>query len=116
MSTFDYSKTSSNLNANPDLTKGVVAQESTQDILLNDTSKFIYFAFPSGWGDLTSIRDLATTFEYLGSSPAFISYSMANQSGSATTPWANQTYTVYQYYRNYPNGTDVNSKTYRFTF
>jgi hypothetical protein len=116
MSTFDYSKTSSNLNTNLDLTKGVVAQESTQDILLNDTGKFIYFAFPSGWGDLTSIRDLSTNFEYLGSSPAFISYSMANQSGSAATPWANQTYTVYQYYANYPNGTNVNSKTYRFTF
>ena len=116
MSTFDYSKTSSNLNANLDLTKGVVAQESTQDILLNDTSSFIYFAFPSGWGDLASIRDLSTNFEYLGSSPAFISYSMANQSGSVTTPWANQTYTVYQYYANYPNGTNVNSKTYRFTF
>jgi hypothetical protein len=116
MSAFDYSKTSSNLNASLDLTKGVVAQESTQDILLNDTGKFIYFAFPSGWNDLASIRDLSTNFEYLGSSPAFISYSMANQSGSAATPWANQTYTVYQYYANYPNGTNVNSKTYRFTF
>jgi hypothetical protein len=116
MSAVDYSVNPGNLESNGDLTKNVVAQESTQDVLLNDTSKFIYFAFPNDWADLTSIRDLGTNFEYLGSSPAFISYSMANQSGSATAPWSNQTYTVYQYYRNYPNGTDVNSKTYRFTF
>ena len=116
MSTFDYSKTSSNLDANPDLTKGVVAQESTQNILLDGLKKYIYFAYPDDWGTLESIRDLSTNFEYLGSSPAFINYTLNNQSGSVTTPWDNQLYRVYQYYANYPNGTNVNSKTYRFTF
>jgi len=116
MSTFDYSKTSSNLDANSDLTKGVVAQESTQDILLNGLKKYIYFAYPDDWGTLESIRDLSTNFEYLGSSPAFTNYTLNNQSGSVTTPWDNQVYRVYQYYANYPNGTNVNSKTYRFTF
>lgn len=116
MSIFDYSKTSSNLDANVDLTKGVVAQGSTQDILLNDLKKYIYFAYPDDWGTLSSIKDLNTGFEYLGSSPAFTNYTLSNQSGSVTAPWSNQTYRVYQYYANYPNGTNVNSHTYRFDF
>jgi len=116
MSTFDYSKTSSNLNANIDLTKGVVAEGSTQDILLNGLKKYIYFAYPDDWGTLTSIKDLNTGFEYLGSSPAFTNYILPNQSGSTSNPWGGINYRVYQYYANYPNGTNVNSHTYRFDF
>ncbi len=116
MSTVDYSTTQGNLESNGDLTKDVVAQESTQDVLLNDTNKFIYFAYPDVWGTLTSIKDLTTGFEYLGSSPAFTNYIMPNQSGSTSAPWAGIDYRVYQYYRNYPNGTNVNSRTYRFAF
>jgi hypothetical protein len=116
MSTVDYSTSPGNLESNIDLTKDVVAQESTQDILLNGINKFIYFAYPDSWGSLTSIKDLNTGFEYLGSSPAFTSYIMSSQSGSVSAPWAGVDYKVYQYYANYPNGTDVNSKTYRFTF
>ena len=116
MSTFDYSKTSSNLNSNIDLTKGVVAEGSTQDILLNGLKKYIYFAYPNDWGTLTSIKDLNTGFEYLGSSPAFTNYILPNQSGSTSNPWGGIDYRVYQYYANYPNGTNVNSHTYRFDF
>jgi hypothetical protein len=117
MSTVDYSTAlTNNLESNIGLTKDVVAQESTQDVLLNDTNKFIYFAYPNDWGFLTSIKDLNTGFEYLGSSPAFINYTMSNQSGSSSAPWFGQTYRVYQYYANYPNGTNVNSHTYRFDF
>ena len=41
---------------------------------------------------------------------------MHNQSGSIFAPWAGINYKVYQYYANYPNGTNVNSHTYRFAF
>jgi hypothetical protein len=116
MSTVDYSTSPNNLESNVDLTKDVVAKKSTQDILLNGVSKFIYFAFPDNWGSLSSIKDLNTGFEYLGSSPAFINYIMPNQSGSVSAPWVGIDYKIYQYHANYPNGTNVNSHTYRFTF
>ena len=116
MSTVDYSTAPDNLESNTFLTKSVVAEGSTQDIFLNGTSSFIYFAYPNDWAALTSIKDLNTGFEYLGSSPAFTNYTMSNQSGSVTAPWGNQIYRVYQYYANYPNGTNVNSHTYRFDF
>ena len=115
MSTADYSTSPGNLASNTQLTTLVKGKEA-QDLLLNGTSKFIYFAYPSSYGFLSSIKDLSTNIEYLGSSPSFISYTMSNQSGSSSTPWFGQTYRVYQYYANYPNGTDVNSRTYRFTF
>jgi hypothetical protein len=116
MSTVDYSTSlTSNLASNNQLTT-LVEAEGTKDLLLNNTNRFIYFAYPSSYGFLSSIKDLSTNFEYLGSSPAFINYTMTNQSGSTTAPWFGQTYRVYQYYANYPNGTDVNSRTYRFTF
>jgi hypothetical protein len=115
MSTVDYSTFPDNLASNIELTL-LEEGEGTKDLLLNDTNKFIYFAYPSSYGLLTSIKDLNTGFEYLGSSPAFTNYTMLNQSGSTATPWFGQTYRVYQYYANYPNGTNVNSHTYRFTF
>jgi hypothetical protein len=116
MSTVDYSTANNNLESNTFLTKSIVAQESTQDVFLNGTSSFIYFAYPNDWGPLSSVKDLTTGFEYLGSSPAFIDYIMPNQSGSTSAPWAGIDYRVYQYYRNYPNGTNVNSRIYRFAF
>jgi hypothetical protein len=117
MSTTDYSTSlTSNLASNTQLTTLVEAEGNFKDLLLNNTNRFIYFAYPSSYGFLSSIKDLSTNFEYLGSSPAFINYTMGSQSGSAATPWFGQTYRVYQYYANYPNGTDVNSRTYRFTF
>jgi hypothetical protein len=117
MSTIDYSTSlTSNLASNTQLTTLVEAEGNFKDLLLNNTNRFIYFAYPSSYGFLSSIKDLSTNFEYLGSSPAFINYTMSSQSGSATAPWFGQTYRVYQYYANYPNGTDVNSRTYRFTF
>jgi hypothetical protein len=116
MSTTDYSTSlTSNLASNTQLTT-LVEAEGTKDLLLNNTNRFIYFAYPSSYGFLSSIKDLSTNFEYLGSSPAFINYTMSSQSGSAAASWFGQTYRVYQYYANYPNGTDVNSRTYRFTF
>lgn len=118
MTTIDYSTAPGNLESAflaGELEKSVVANESTQNITLNDTEKFIYFAYPNNWGLLSSIVDTDTDFEYLGASPAFTNYTMSNQSGS-TAPWGNQIYRVYQYDRNYPNGTTVNNTIYRFTF
>lgn len=118
MTTIDYSTAPGNLESAflaGELEKSVVANESTQNITLNDAEKFIYFAYPNNWGLLSSIVDTDTDFEYLGASPAFTNYTMSNQSGS-TAPWGNQIYRVYQYDRNYPNGTTVNNTIYRFTF
>jgi hypothetical protein len=116
MSTIDYSTSlTSNLASNTQLTT-LVEAEGTKDLLLNNTNRFIYFAYPSSYGFLSSIKDLSTNFEYLGSSPAFTNYTMSGQSGSSSTPWFGQTYRVYQYYANYPNGTTVNNRIYRFTF
>jgi len=121
MSTIDYSTNPGNLESaflDGELEKTVIAEGSTQNLLLNDTNKFIYFAYPEDWGYLlSSILDTATNIEYLPPTlPTFISYTMPNQSGSAATPWNNQVYRVYQYYANYPNGTNVNSHIFRFTF
>jgi hypothetical protein len=115
MSTVDYSTSPDNLASNVQLTT-LIEAKGTKDLLLNGTNKFIYFAYPSSYGFLNSIKDLSTNFEYLGSSPAFTNYTIGSQSGSVAAPWFGQTYRVYQYYANYPNGTDVNSRTYRFTF
>ena len=116
MSSVDYLASSSlNLFSNGELT-ALIEGKGTKNLLINGSNKFIYFAYPSDYGLLSSIIDTTYTYEYLGSSPAFTYYNMNNQSGSVTAPWAGQTYTVYQYDRNYPNGTDVNSRVYRFTF
>jgi len=121
MSTIDYSTNPGNLESaflDGELEKTVIAEGSTQNLLLNGTSKFIYFAYPDDWGyPLSSILDTSTNIEYLPPTlPTFVSYSMNNQSGSTTAPWSNQVYRVYQYYANYPNGTNVNSHIFRFTF
>ena len=121
MSTIDYSTNPGNLESaflDGELEKTVIAEGSTQNLLLNGTSKFIYFAYPDDWGyPLNSILDTSTNIEYLPPTlPTFVSYSMNNQSGSTTAPWSNQVYRVYQYYANYPNGTNVNSHIFRFTF
>lgn len=116
MSSIDYLTSSSlNLFSNGELT-ALIEGKGTKNLTLNGTSSFIYFAYPSDYGLLSSIIDTTYTYEYLGSSPAFTYYNMNNQSGSVTAPWAGQTYTVYQYDRNYPNGTDVNNRIYKFTF
>jgi hypothetical protein len=116
MSSVDYLATRSlNLFSNGELT-ALIEGKGTKNLTLNGQGKFIYFAYPSDYGLLNSIIDTTYTYEYLGSSPAFTYYTMNNQSGSVTAPWAGQTYTVYQYDRNYPNGTDVNNRIYRFIF
>jgi hypothetical protein len=115
MSSVDYISSPGNLFSNGELT-ALIEGKSTKDLTLNGSNKFIYFAYPSTYGSLSSIKDTTYNYEYLGPSPAFTNYNMGSQSGSAAAPWFGQTYKVYQYNRNYPNGTDVNNRIYRFTF
>jgi len=115
MSTVDYISSPGNLFSNGELTL-LEEGKGTKDLTLNGSNKFIYFAYPSTYGSLSSIKDTTYNYEYLGPSPAFTNYNMGSQSGSAAAPWFGQTYKVYQYNRNYPNGTDVNNRIYRFTF
>lgn len=107
MTATDYSTTG---NVDGALTK-LLEAKGTKSVLMSGTNAFIYFAYPTSYGNLTSIKD-SNQFEYLNvPTPAFTKYTRT-QSGSA---WSAISYNIYKYTANLPNGTTSN-QNFTFTF
>jgi hypothetical protein len=104
MSATDYSITG-NLVNDGDLTK-LITPLNNQIVPLSGTSKYVYFAYPASYGDLTSIKD-GNGFEVFSS---FTKYTR-NQNG-ASGFWTGVSYNIYK-----SNITTISpAQNYTFTY
>jgi hypothetical protein len=88
MSVTDYS-TTGNLVSDIDITK-LVTPQGNQTLSISGTSKYIYFAYPSIYGNLNKIYD-GNGFDVTS---AFTKYTR-NQNGSAGS-WTGISYYIYK--------------------
>ncbi len=105
MSATDYSSTG-NVSGDGDITTAV-EQYGTKIYSISGTSKYVYFAYPASYGDLTSIKD-GNNFEIL---TAFTKYTR-NQNGAGSI-WTNISYNIY---RSNTLTTVSPAQNYTFTF
>ena len=86
---------SGQLESDPGITK-LITGESNKTLSIQGINKYIYFAYPSSYGDLTNIYDGNgfIVFDPANPNSSFIKYTY-NQSGSAY-PWGATPYNIYK--------------------
>lgn len=86
---------SGQLESDPNITK-LITGESNKTLSIQGVNKYIYFAYPDSYGDLTKIYDGNgfIVFDPANSNSSFIKYNFP-QSGSAY-PWSAVNYNIYK--------------------
>jgi hypothetical protein len=106
-----YGMSASNLSAATTL-QGVsgittlIEDKGTKTIVFDGINSFFYIAYPSSYGDLATIVDTSTNFDYINSVTKYT----VNMNNSPK--WFNIEYYIYKL----NNPTTISTKSFRFTF